>query len=358
MPRDVGSKKKVYIGMSGGVDSSVSAALLKDAGFNVTGVFIKVWQPDWINCTWREDRLDAMRVAAKLDIDFITLDLEDVYKKEVIDYMVNEYKAGNVPNPDVMCNQHVKFGAFYDWAMDNGADYVATGHYARVVDNNILMGVDREKDQTYFLWAIRNEQIPKILFPIGGYRKPEVRELGRKYKLPNADKKDSQGLCFVGKIDFKEFLSHYVDSKPGKVLNETGEVIGNHPGSIFFTLGERHGFSINENTPNQTPYYVIDKDVSLNTITVSTDKTKLFVRSDVGIKIGSVNWMDGHTPEINKVYKARSRYRGDLYDIKIKSVDGDKALIEPQSKDMTSVSGQSLVIYDGEKCLGGGIIEK
>ena len=239
-----GRNRKVYIGMSGGVDSSVSAALLKKAGYDVTGVFIKVWQPDWINCTWKEDRMDAMRVAALLDIPFITLDLEKEYKEEVVDYMISEYRAGRTPNPDVMCNRYVKFGGFYDWAMKQGADYVATGHYAQVIDGKLIAGNDKNKDQTYFLWTLNKEQLSKTIFPVGNIEKPEVRKLAKKFNLPNAEKKDSQGLCFIGKIDIKEFLSHYIDSKRGNVLNIEGEVIGEHDGSFFFTIGERHGFNI------------------------------------------------------------------------------------------------------------------
>lgn len=175
--------------MSGGVDSSVSAALLIRAGYDVTGVFIKVWQPDWIKCTWKEERIDAMRVAAKLDIPFITLDLEKEYKEEVVDYMIREYKAGKTPNPDVMCNRHVKFGGFYDWAMKNGADFVATGHYAQIKNGRLIAGHDKNKDQSYFLWTLTAEQISKTLFPIGNIIKPEVRKLAKKFGLPTAEKK-------------------------------------------------------------------------------------------------------------------------------------------------------------------------
>lgn len=340
--------KKVYIGMSGGVDSSVSAALLKKEGYEVIGVFIKVWQPDWITCTWKEDRLDAMRVAAKLDIPFITLDLEKEYKEEVVDYMINEYKAGRTPNPDVMCNRSVKFGGFYNWAMKQGADFVATGHYARSESGKLIAGNDKNKDQSYFLWTLTKEQIARTLFPVGNIEKPEVRKLAKKFDLPNADKKDSQGLCFIGKIDIKDFLSHYIESKKGNVLNEKGEIIGEHDGAFYFTIGERHGYTITNKTPNDKPYYVISKDIVNNTITVANE-----IKSNNRLAtLSNINWNQGKAL-INKNLKARSRYRASLQDIKFIN-ENTIEFAEPQA---TLSSGQSLVFYDGDICLGGGIID-
>jgi tRNA-specific 2-thiouridylase len=345
-------KKKVYVGMSGGVDSSVSAALLKKRGYDVTGVFIKVWQPDWINCTWKEDRIDAMRVAARLDIPFITLDLEKEYKEEVVDYMIREYKAGNTPNPDVMCNRHVKFGGFFNWAMKQGADFVTTGHYARIKNGMLLAGKDDNKDQSYFLWSLTSEQISKTLFPVGDIEKPEVRRFAKKLGLPNADKKDSQGLCFIGKIDVKEFLSHYIDHKIGDVLNEAGEIIGEHNGSYFFTIGERHGFKIIKKTHLDLPYYVISKNIDKNTITVANKNPGGDLpnaRREVILK--DVNWNQGSVP-LGKKLQARSRYRESLQNIIFSQ--GNRVTFEnPQ---YTLSSGQSLVVYDGDICLGGGVI--
>lgn len=344
--------------MSGGVDSSVSAALLKKAGYDVTGVFIKVWQPDWINCTWKEDRLDAMRVAAKLDIPFITLDLEKAYKEEVVDYMIAEYKLGRTPNPDVMCNRYVKFGGFFSWAMKQGAGFVATGHYARIQKDDkgsyeLLAGDDDNKDQSYFLWTLTQEQLSKTLFPLGNIEKPEVRKLAKKFGLPNALKKDSQGLCFIGKIDVKEFLSHYLESKKGSVLNEQGEVIGEHDGAFFYTIGERHGFTITKKSPNDEPQYVISKDVEKNTITVSNkSKEGILPQARTKVKLREVNWNQGKIPE-NGNLLARSRYREVFQQIKI----SDQNLVEFEEPQSTLSPGQSLVVYQGEVCLGGGIIE-
>jgi tRNA-specific 2-thiouridylase len=361
--------QKVYVGMSGGVDSSVSAALLKDQGYDVTGVFIKVWQPDFLPCNWKEERRDAMRVAAHLDIPFITLDLEKEYKEEVVDYMIREYKQGRTPNPDVMCNRFVKFGGFFDWAMKQGADFVATGHYARVdkqsegdtKNSRLLKGRDDNKDQSYFLWTLTKEKLSKTLFPVGDIPKPEVRVLAKKFNLPNAEKKDSQGLCFVGKIDMKEFLKHYIDEKPGDVLNESGEVIGHHEGALFYTHGERHGFIITKKTAQDEPCFVIAKDSTKNTLTVSSEK----YHSNRGEQVGTVdqrfniketNWV-GNVEEKNKTYKARVRYRGALHDVRIETILGSKAIvIFPNFQDVVS-PGQSIVVYDGEECVGGGVVD-
>lgn len=365
MSKNISESKKVFVGMSGGVDSSVSAALLKKEGYDVTGVFIKVWQPDFLPCSWKEERRDAMRVAAHLDIPFITLDLEKEYKQGVVDHMIEEYKKGRTPNPDVMCNRHVKFGGFFDWAMSQGARYVATGHYARScvipaasqagTHASLLKGNDDNKDQSYFLWTLSKDKLSKTLFPVGNIEKPEVRKLAAKFKLPNADKKDSQGLCFVGKVDMKEFLKHYIEEKPGDVLNVEGKVIGHHEGSLFYTLGERHGFTITEKTPDDKPYFVIAKNTEKNTITVSNDKYENEERHNK-ITIKDTNWIS-EIPYKEKNYQAKVRYRGKPHQvtIDIKS-DTEAEIIFPDSADIIA-SGQSIVIYDDEICIGGGIVK-
>ncbi len=371
------NKKKVFVGMSGGVDSSVSAALLTEAGYEVTGVFIKVWQPDeeitGLRCTWREDRLDAMRVAAQLGIKFVTLDLEKEYKENVVDYMIREYRAGRTPNPDVMCNKYVKFGGFFTWAMAAGADYVATGHYAQVRVSNttparidLIAGEDSNKDQSYFLWTLTQEQLMKTLFPVGNIEKPEVRKLAIKFALPTAEKKDSQGLCFIGKIDVKEFLAHYIAPKQGNVLNSAGEVIGSHNGAALFTFGERSGFEIdNEHkTPHDMPLYVVAKNNAENTITVAPRGEQ---NEDAGgyrdiIKLTDVNWVRGRAPEtvVGKPSSltARPRYRAPLVPITVTDVDlaAHTCTVTFSTPESTISPGQSLVIYDGDICLGGGII--
>lgn len=376
-----GSKKKkdkgkVFVGMSGGVDSSVSAALLKEQGYDVTGVFIKVWQPEFFECTWRQDRMDAMRVCAKLEIPFVTLNLEDEYKKEVVDYMIREYKEGKTPNPDVMCNKYVKFGGFFDWAMTQGADYVATGHYVRIAEIcrldadkrgkvfQLLAGDDKNKDQSYFLWTLTQKQLSKTLFPVGDIEKPEVRKLAKKYNLSTSIKKDSQGLCFIGKIDIKDFLKNYIEEKKGDVLNEKGEVIGTHDGVFYLTVGQRHGFTINKKTPDDTPYYIIKKDIKNNTIIVSQDAMKVENTEKNKLTIKNINWTQGEEPNLSKKYYARIRYRQPLEECMVVKSEGEIEVNFTKSQKAIT-AGQSVVLYDiypdglsgrGEICLGGGII--
>ena len=362
-------RKKVFVGLSGGVDSSVSAALLsariggsalggKSVRYDVTGVFIRVWQPEFWQCSWRDDRLDAMRVCAKLAIPFVELDLEKEYKKEVVDYMIREYKAGKTPNPDVMCNRFIKFGGFYKWAMENGADFVATGHYARIDhDTNTLMGAnDTNKDQSYFLWQIRKDQLPHILFPVGGMQKPEVRKLARKFGLITANKKDSQGLCFIGKVDMKEFLSHYIKPKRGKVVDKDGKVIGEHSGAFLHTIGERLSGLANldgrrDLLNHEGPLYVTAKDMEKNTLTVSPKSPEGETGGMVKeVRIKDCSWLI--QPRAGKTYGARVRYRQPLQSCRFEA-KSSKVLLE---KAQTVAAGQSLVLYDGDVLLGGGII--
>jgi tRNA-uridine 2-sulfurtransferase len=341
------NKKTVFVGLSGGVDSAVSAMLLKKAGYEVVGVFIKTWHPDFLECNEEEERMDAMRVAARLDISFLTFDFEDVYKKEVADYMIREYKAGKTPNPDVMCNKEVKFGAFLKKAIAMGADFVATGHYAKIgnsVDGigyskksqlqpatrNLQSSPDRAKDQSYFLWTLRQEQLKKILFPIGDFKKAKVRILAKKFNLPVAEKKDSQGICFLGAVDLKEFLKHYIKSKRGKVLNEKGDGIGHHDGAVFYTLGERHGFTITKKIPTDGAYYVVGKDIKRNILIVSqkfssplkrgrldggldliTPPLSSHYQGEEEIHLQNTNWIN-EIPKPNKNYAAQIRYHSEF----------------------------------------------
>ncbi len=344
--------KTVFVGLSGGVDSSVSAALLQKEGYNVVGVFIRTWHPDFLECNEEEERRDAIRVAAHLDIPFLTFDLEEVYKKEVADYMISEYRAGRTPNPDVMCNKEVKFGAFLKKALSMGADFVATGHYARNIDS-LMKGVDPAKDQSYFLWTLKDEQLKKILFPVGGLKKSEVRKLAKKFKLPVAEKKDSQGICFLGAVDLKEFLKHYIDSKKGKVLNESGEEIGFHDGVVFHTLGERHGFTITKKTPNDGPYYVVGKDLKKNTLIVSQNKILKGMESKI-YELENTNWINGN-PDSKKTYDGQIRYHGELTKCRIEVSKGNKAKVFFENP-VTVASGQSCVFYDKDICLGGGVV--
>ncbi|MFH0845902.1 MAG: tRNA 2-thiouridine(34) synthase MnmA [Patescibacteria group bacterium] len=362
--------RKIFVGMSGGVDSSLTAALLLKEGYDVTGVFIKVWQPDFVECSWREDRLDAMRVCAKLGINFLDLDLEEVYKREVFDYMIEEYKNGRTPNPDVMCNKKIKFGAFLDFALKNGVDFVATGHYVRLEDKKLLAGIDENKDQSYFLWTLTQEQLKHCIFPIGQYTKPEVRKLAKKFELSTADKKDSQGLCFVGKVDMKDFLERFIPQKKGDVLNEKGKVIGHHDGIHYFTLGQRHGFEIIEKGTEDKPYYVVAKDLEKNILIVSNQDKQNFTENlkRKEIKLENINWTLGEKPNfftsslrgdhdeaVQKKYQARIRYRQPLQECVLVEKDRIFSVVFdiPQKN---VASGQSVVIYDEDICLGGGVI--
>lgn len=355
-------KQKVFVGMSGGVDSSVSAYLLKKQGYDVTGVFIKVWQPDWIECNWKEERLEAMRAAAHLGIKFMTLDAVNEYKTGVIDYMIREYAQGRTPNPDIMCNREVKFGHFAKWAREMGADCVATGHYAQNIFKNgkysLLAGNDKNKDQSYFLWTLTQDDLKYILFPVGHIDKNEVRNIAKKAGLPNAQKKDSQGLCFIGKIDVKDFLKHYIKTTKGNVLDENGQIIGHHEGALLLTIGERHGFTITRKSPNDLPYFVISKDIENNTITVSNERLHSDSKvSQKRVTIKDVNWISGISPKIGEPLQARIRYRQKLQNIRLIETDDYSATLEFEDNVDAITSGQSLVIYDGEVCLGGGVIE-
>ena len=371
------SKGKVYVGMSGGVDSSVSAALLQKAGYEVTGVFMKVWQPDFLPCTWREERLDAMRVSAHLGIPLLTWDFEEEYKEGVADYMIAEYKAGRTPNPDVMCNKEIKFGAFFRRAMKEGADFVATGHYARinkqqttnnkqhgametglssVVSCKLLVGVDDTKDQSYFLWTLGQEQLSKTFFPIGGFKKSAVRALAKKFALPVAEKKDSQGLCFVGKLDMKDFLAHFIEEKEGSVLNEKGDVIGTHRGAYFFTLGERDGFTVTKKGTDDAPLYVVAKDFKKNTITVAPQTRSDLECASQELRAEQASFCSGAIPDTTKKYTAQVRYHGEQYKCKVTTVNENSFTLKLE-KPAVFDAGQSVVLYDSEECLGGGIIE-
>ena len=433
--------KTVYVGMSGGVDSSVSALLLKEQGYNVVGVYMKNWSRDLpgMKCPWAEDLADAKRVAVKLGIPFEVWDFEEDYRKKVVEYMLDEFKKGNTPNPDIMCNQEIKFKLFYEKAMERGADFIATGHYARaipfslasslapvvtglasaiapVVANAREKGIvlacttdkdlgqnftlqneqvsspllfrakDENKDQTYFLYRISEEALSHTIFPIGEMKKPEVKKLAKEKGLHNAYKKESMGVCFVGEVGMKDFLKEYIDIKPGEIREiESEKVLGYHEGAVFYTIGQRHGLYLNGEkgvVNDGMPYYVVKKDVDKNIVYVSknlndenlwTDELKLkdvFMRqfeyisrelTEVtteyeGARPVTTGASDP-SPEISysklplKQVLVRLRHRAPLVPAKF---DGETLYFKNKIK--RPASGQSAVIYDGEICLGGGII--
>lgn len=306
--------KNIFVGLSGGVDSAVSAALLKDAGAEVTGVFIKGWYPPGMPCTWASERRDAMRVAARIQIPFRTLDASAEYKKYVIDYLLAEYRAGRTPNPDVMCNREVKFGAFYRYALAQGADAIATGHYR-----------SGEKDQSYFLWAVPTAVLDATIFPVGTMDKEDVRKLAKKYNLPVAEKRDSQGVCFLGSVSVEEFLRHE---------------LGTDNPALLYTLGQKASLP-------DGPWYVVDKDVEKREIKVSKDRAS----SKQEIPFTNANWFVERGHPMSKI-EAQYRYRGP-------HVSGhiiDDRFMSDALLPEISTPGQSIVFYEGDKLLGGGII--
>lgn len=354
------SNKKVFVGVSGGVDSSVSAALLKEQSYDVTGVFIKAWHPTFLPCNWRSEMRDAMRVCARLKIPFLLCDLEKEYKTEVIDYLISEYKAGHTPNPDVFCNKEIKFGHFLKWAEECGANYVATGHYAQSIKDEkskkvkLIQGKDRNKDQTYFLWTLTQNKLKKVLFPIGHIEKPEVRKIAKKFNLHTSSKKDSQGLCFVGHVDMKLFLKRFIKTEPGNVLNKKGEIIGSHQGAELYTFGQRHGFIINEDNKNKKNYYVIDKNLEKNQIIVS-ENPKSIEKLDK-IFLQDVSFTREELFGNEKIdLEIKPRYRSPNFKA-ILNKKGEDYILETIKLKEKIAPGQSIVFYLGNECIGGGIV--
>lgn len=343
---------KVFVGMSGGVDSSLAASLLVEAGHDVTGVYMKNWTQDLpgMKCPWADDLADAKRVAVALGIDFMVFDFENEYKKQVVDYMIDEYKIGRTPNPDIMCNQEVKFKLFLDLALKKGADMIATGHYARVDDGTLKLAKDENKDQTYFLYRVSADALKKTIFPLGNYTKPQVRDMASKRGLYTANKKDSVGICFVGKVGIKDFLSQYVKQSTGKIIDRSsGKVIGTHEGAIFYTIGQRHGLEVG----GGLPYYVVGKNIEKNEIYVSTDlNNDALWRSEMILE--SVHWINSSAQ--NGSYKVRVRHRASLTDVNLENISDGKIRLFFSNPERAVAPGQSIVIYDGETCMGGGIV--
>ncbi len=384
-------KSIIAVAMSGGVDSSVAAALLKKQGYNVVGFFMKNWGDTFglkdSGCPWIQDRKDALRAAAKLDIPFYTLDFEEEYKRRVLSYFFKEYQAGRTPNPDVMCNSVIKFGVFLDKAMELGADYIATGHYARLLCHprasgdpglhaseldsrvrgndsrvcQLLKSKDKNKDQTYFLYRLNQSQLIKAVFPIGDYTKPEVRKLAKNFGLPNHDKRDSQGLCFIGQIDLRKFLSQKIKDKPGKIVTVEGQAVGEHQGLFGYTIGQRKGIAIG----GIGPFYVAEKDLKNNQLIVTHDAQDQRLYKTV-VEFNDVNWIAGRPPLNPLMCQGRIRYRESLVECKIKKIDSPAESAGGNDNPMyratfaapvrAVAAGQSVVFYDKEVCLGGGII--
>ena len=383
-------KIKIFVAMSGGVDSSVAALLLERAtpnnflklfgrptpkgfrGYDVVGVYMKGWS--LTGCA-EDDARDARRVAGALNIPFYVFDFEEEYKKSVVDYMISGYASGITPNPDVMCNREIKFGLFLKKALQLGADYVATGHYVQLTHNTqhtthnknknvpcfmLRVARDLNKDQSYFLWTLTQDQLKHCLFPIGNYTKLQVRALAKKYDLPTAEKPDSQGVCFVGEIDVAEFLKEKLGKNPGPIKTIDGKIIGTHDGAIFYTIGQRKGIGIKGSLPGEQgkTYYVAAKDADTNTLWVAEgDNEKLFSKELI---VKDVNWISGKQPKLPLKCLARIRYRQPLQNCAISSYSYDrknvlKVVFNTPQRAITP--GQSAVFYNQKKeMLGGGII--
>ncbi len=347
---------RVYVGMSGGVDSSLTAALLVEQGYEVTGVYMKNWTQDLpgMRCPWADDLADAKRVAVQLGIDFKVFDFETEYRQKVVDYMIDEYRHGRTPNPDIMCNQEVKFKLFLETALEDGAEYIATGHYARVRHQattpsaQLLQAADSKKDQTYFLYRVTEKALQKTLFPLGEFTKPEVGAMSKGRGLYTAAKKDSQGICFVGQIGIRDFLSQYVEPQAGAIIDrQTGVVLGQHEGAIFYTIGQRHGLDIG----GGLPYYVVGKDMDKNEVYVTTNlNDEALWRTE--FTLDQVHWING---PVDGAVQVRVRHQAPLEDAVIAS--GDTGVVVRVSQpERALAAGQSVVLYREGACLGGGIV--
>lgn len=355
------SKITVAVAMSGGVDSSTTAAILKKEGYNVLGFFMKNWNNKLIgvkksDCPQFKDMQVAKQVAEILGIPFEILDFQEEYRDRVLNYFFDAYEKGITPNPDVMCNSQIKFGVFLDKAKELGANLIATGHYARVDQKggifHLRKGIDKNKDQSYFLYRLNQDQLSKTLFPVGNFEKPNVRKMAKKFSLPNYAKKDSQGVCFIGHLRLKEFLSQKIKENPGDIVTKDGKKIGKHDGLFWYTPGQRKGIGLG----GDGPYYVLRKDFKNNELVITNNKNDKELYSSEAV-ISQLSWVSGQAPLFNKEYDARIRYREKLTKSKIEDIGKGRLKIMFKDPQWASVSGQSVVFYDKDECVGGGIIE-
>lgn len=351
------AKKRVIVGMSGGVDSSVAALLLKKKGYEVIGVFMKNWthEQDTTACPWEDEYKDMRKVCEQLEIPYYTFNFEQEYRDRVFAYFLKEYTAGRTPNPDVMCNTEIKFRVFLERAQELKADFIATGHYARTKKGgqtvHLLKGKDQNKDQTYFIHHLGQNQLKRILFPIGHLPKPQVRKIAEKAGLVVAKKPDSQGICFIGKIDFREFLGQYIPKKPGIIQTVEGQVLGKHIGLPFYTIGQREGLGIG----GTGPYFVVEKQIKTNTLIVAQGEhhPALFAK---GLLATDVHWISGKAPKKLNL-KAKIRYRTPDQSCTLVSRGKNSYTVYFTKPQRAVTPGQFVVFYSGQDCLGGGVIQ-
>ncbi|SDC19667.1 tRNA 2-thiouridine(34) synthase MnmA [Shouchella lonarensis] len=353
-------KTRVVVGMSGGVDSSVTALLLKEQGYDVIGIFMKNWneENDAGFCSAQEDYEDVARVCEQLDIPYYAVNFEKQYWDKVFTYFLNEYKAGRTPNPDVMCNKEIKFKAFLNHALTLGADYVATGHYARLEAHDgeyqLCKGLDQNKDQTYFLYALSQKQLSKVMFPLGELPKVEVRKRAEDAGLATAKKKDSTGICFIGERDFKSFLQTFLPAQPGRMETAAGEVKGTHDGLMYYTLGQRQGLGIGG---AGEPWFVIDKDIARNVLVVGQgdDHEGLY---SAGLIATDVNWISKVAPTKPFSCMAKFRYRQADQAVTVVPNEEGKVHVTFETRQRAITPGQAVVFYEGDRCIGGATIDQ
>ncbi|WP_281524161.1 tRNA 2-thiouridine(34) synthase MnmA [Dolosigranulum pigrum] len=357
---------RVVVGMSGGVDSSATALKLKREGYDVVGIFMKNWDDTDENgvCTATEDYKDVQAVANQIGIPYYSVNFEKEYWNKVFEYFLDEYKKGRTPNPDVICNKEIKFKAFLDYAMDLGADYVATGHYARVERDDdgtvhMLRGVDSNKDQTYFLNQLSQDQLQRVMFPLGEMEKPDVRQLAEEAGLKTADKKDSTGICFIGERDFKEFLMNYLPAQPGEMQTLDGDVVNTHDGLMYYTIGQRQGLGIGGSKEyGNEPWFVIGKDLERNVLLVGQGFHHEHLYA-THLEASDFSFTVKAPAEAEFRCTAKFRYRTDDVPVTIKmNNDRTEAIVEFDESQRAITPGQAIVLYDGEECLGGGTIDR
>jgi tRNA-specific 2-thiouridylase len=359
------SNTRVVVGMSGGVDSSVTALLLKQQGYDVVGLFMKNWDDTDENgvCTATEDFKDVAAVADQIGIPYYSVNFEKEYWDRVFEYFLAEYRADRTPNPDVMCNKEIKFKAFLDYAMGLGADYIATGHYARVTRDedgtvHMLRGKDNNKDQTYFLSQLSQEQLSHVMFPLGDIEKPEVRRIAAEAGLATATKKDSTGVCFIGERNFKNFLSEYLPAKPGKMMTLDGKEMGKHAGLMYYTIGQRGGLGIGGQSGEveSEPWFVVGKDLSQNVLYVGQGYHNDALYTD-SLEASGVSFTRKMPENFELSCTAKFRYRQQDTPVKVK-FEGNKAHVTFAEPVRAITPGQAVVFYDGEECLGGATIDR